>query len=437
MRNVEYPFTIDDTVGYSYYAMSVKVIVGTQWGDEGKGKITDILAEKMDYVVRYQGGNNAGHTVVVGEKTFKLHLIPSGILYDSVTSMIGNGVVIDPGVLIKEMDTLAEQGIHIDENRLKISSIAHVILPVHRSIDSNQESLRREEKIGTTGRGIGPCYTDKVSRVGVRMMDLLSKDRLMARLKKHPHIDPDQLNEVVDLYLGYGERLKPYITDTSLKINQAITSGKRIIMEGAQGTMLDVDHGTYPFVTSSNPISGAACIGAGIGPHKIDQVIGVTKAYSTRVGEGPFPTEEFEETNDYLRTKGGEFGTTTSRPRRCGWLDLVVLRYAVRINGITEICLTKLDVLDELKSIKVCTAYETPTGKVEEFPLDLETFSEAKPIYDELPGWETDISDLTNFDDLPQNAKSYVKYISNILGVRISLVSVGSRRNQTIHLLEH
>ena len=417
--------------------MSVKVIVGTQWGDEGKGKITDILAEKMDYVVRYQGGNNAGHTVVVGENTFKLHLIPSGILYGSVTSVIGNGVVIDPGVLIQEMETLASQGIQIDENRFKISSIAHVILPIHRSIDSKQESMRREEKIGTTGRGIGPCYTDKVSRVGIRMMDLLSKDRLMNRLKKHPNLDEDEMSDIINLYLGYGERLRPFITDTSLQINRAITSGKRIIMEGAQGTMLDIDHGTYPFVTSSNPISGAACIGAGIGPHKIDQVIGVTKAYSTRVGEGPFPTEEHQDAGEYLRTKGCEFGTTTSRPRRCGWLDLVVLRYAVRINGITEICLTKLDVLDELKNIKVCTAYQTEDGKVEEFPLDLETFSNAKPIYDELPGWESDISNCTNFDELPQNAKSYVKYISNILGVRISLVSVGSKRNQTIHLLEH
>ena len=417
--------------------MSVKVIVGTQWGDEGKGKITDILAEKMDYVVRYQGGNNAGHTVVVGENTFKLHLIPSGILYGSVTSVIGNGVVIDPGVLIQEMETLASQGIQIDENRFKISSIAHVILPIHRSIDSKQESMRREEKIGTTGRGIGPCYTDKVSRVGIRMMDLLSKDRLMNRLKKHPNLDEDEMSNIINLYLGYGERLRPFITDTSLQINRAITSGKRIIMEGAQGTMLDIDHGTYPFVTSSNPISGAACIGAGIGPHKIDQVIGVTKAYSTRVGEGPFPTEEHQDAGEYLRTKGCEFGTTTSRPRRCGWLDLVVLRYAVRINGITEICLTKLDVLDELKNIKVCTAYQTEDGKVEEFPLDLETFSNAKPIYDELPGWESDISNCTNFDELPQNAKSYVKYISNILGVRISLVSVGSKRNQTIHLLEH
>ncbi len=423
--------------GILNYAMSVKVIVGTQWGDEGKGKITDILAEKMDYVVRYQGGNNAGHTVVVGESTFKLHLIPSGILYQSVVSVIGNGVVIDPGVLLNEIDTLAQQGIHIDANRLKISSIAHVILPVHRSMDSQQESRRREEKIGTTGRGIGPCYTDKVSRVGVRVMDLLCNDRLASRLKKHPHMVDEDIDQVLADYADFGKRLAPFVVDTSLLINQAISSGKRIIMEGAQGTMLDVDHGTYPFVTSSNPISGAACIGAGIGPHKIDQVIGVTKAYSTRVGEGPFPTEEFGDVSEYLRTKGCEFGTTTSRPRRCGWLDLVVLRYAVRINGITEICLTKLDVLDDLKTIKVCTGYDTLNGRIEEFPLDLDVFSEAKPIYDELPGWESDISQCTNFDDLPLNAKSYVKYISNVLGVHISLVSVGSNRKQTIHLLQH
>jgi adenylosuccinate synthase len=417
--------------------MSVKVIVGTQWGDEGKGKITDILAEKMDYVVRYQGGNNAGHTVVVGESTFKLHLIPSGILYESVMSVIGNGVVIDPGVLLQEIKTLAEQGIYVDEKRLNISSLAHVILPIHRSMDSKQESMRREEKIGTTGRGIGPCYTDKVSRVGVRMMDLLSKDRLTRCLQKHPNLEEADIQSVLDDYLEYGQKLKPFIVDSSLKINQAITAGKKIIMEGAQGTMLDVDHGTYPFVTSSNPISGAACIGAGIGPHKIDQVIGVAKAYSTRVGEGPFPTEEFDSVCEYLREKGCEFGTTTSRPRRCGWLDLVVLRYAVRVNGITEICLTKIDVLDELKSIKVCTAYNTPDGRVEEFPLDLDTFSEAVPVYDELPGWEEDISGITDFEKLPLNAKNYVKYVSNILGVKITLVSVGSNRAQTIHLLQH
>jgi adenylosuccinate synthase len=423
--------------GILNFGMSVKVIVGTQWGDEGKGKITDILAEKMDMVVRYQGGNNAGHTVVVGNETFKLHLIPSGILYKSVCSIIGNGVVIDPGVLLQEIEKLESQGISIDADRFKISSIAHVILPTHRSIDSKQESLRKEEKIGTTGRGIGPCYTDKVARVGIRVMDLLSTDRLTKALKKNPDVDESDYDEIIELYSSYGEKLKPFIIDTSLFINKAIIEGKRIIMEGAQGTMLDVDHGTYPFVTSSNPISGAACIGAGVGPHKIDQVIGVTKAYSTRVGEGPFPTEELDDVCEYLRTKGCEYGTTTERPRRCGWLDLVVLRYAVRVNGLTEICLTKVDVLDELKTIKVCTGYETQDGVIHEFPLDLDMFSSAKPIYDELPGWEEDISGITNYDDLPINVKNYVKYISNLIGVPISLVSVGSKRDQTIHLIEH
>ena len=417
------------------YRMSVKVLVGTQWGDEGKGKITDILAEKIDYVVRYQGGNNAGHTVVVGSNTFKLHLIPSGILYDSVVSVIGNGVVIDPNVLLGEIDALGTQGIHIDENRLRISSIAHVILPIHTALDSRQESSRQDEKIGTTGRGIGPCYTDKVARVGIRMLDLLCHDTLRNRLLKHPDIDPNDVDAIVEEYGRYGNRLRPFITDTSLEINRAIERGKKIIMEGAQGTMLDVDHGTYPFVTSSNPISGAACIGTGIGPHKIDQVIGVTKAYLTRVGEGPFPTEAFGDIGDYLRTKGGEIGTTTARPRRCGWLDLVLLKYAVRINGITEICLTKLDVLDNLDTIKVCTAYDTTNGILDEFPLDRHVFSQSKPIYDELPGWKSNISQLTNFDDLPLNAKNYIKYISNILRVRISLVSVGSGRHQTIQLL--
>lgn len=424
-------------VGYPMRAMSVKVLVGTQWGDEGKGKITDILAEHVDMVVRYQGGNNAGHTVVVGEKTFKLHLIPSGILYPSVCSVIGNGVVIDPGVLLQEMKTLEEKGVVIEPSRFKISCIAHVILPTHRLKDSKQESLRHEQRIGTTGRGIGPCYTDKVARIGIRMLDLMSKDRLEKRLQKQHDLSRTDRAEIVETYHAYGEALAPYITDTSLFINSAIAEGKKIIMEGAQGTMLDVDHGTYPFVTSSNPISGAACIGAGIGPHKIDQVVGVAKAYSTRVGEGPFPTEELGKMNDYLRDKGCEYGTTTERPRRCGWLDLVILRYAVRINGITEICLTKMDVLDDLKTVKICTGYRSNGETIHEFPLELDVFSKATPIYDELPGWETDISAITRYDELPLNAKNYVKYIANILGVPITLVSVGSKRNQTIQLIQH
>lgn len=421
--------------------MTVKVLVGAQWGDEGKGKITDILAENMDFVVRYQGGNNAGHTVCVGEKTFKLHLIPSGILYDTCCCVIGNGVVIDPEVLFQEMDTLKTQGITVTANKLKISNIAHVILPYHKYLDSNQEIKRLDQKIGTTGKGIGPCYTDKVSRFGVRTMDLLDKDKLRKKIQKRnwDEIIPDHpfnIEDVVETYYGYGQKLKPFITDTSLYINKAIDSHKRIILEGAQGTMLDVDHGTYPFVTSSNPISGGACIGVGIGPNKIDDVIGVTKAYVTRVGEGPFPTELDNAQGEYLRERGAEFGTTTGRPRRCGWLDLVALKYAIRVNGLTQICLTKLDVLDGLETIKVCTGYKTSQGVLEEFPLDLDLFTEAVPIYEELPGWSEDISQIENRKDLPKEARNYIDYIEEKSGVQISMVSVGSKRAQTIHLFK-
>ncbi len=422
--------------------MPVKVIIGAQWGDEGKGKITDILAAENDLVVRYQGGNNAGHTVVVGDKTFKLHLIPSGILYETCTCIIGNGVVVDPEILLQEINNLKkDKGIDVTPEKFKISSLAHVILPFHKILDSKEEAQRHEEKIGTTGRGIGPAYTDKVSRVGVRIMDLLSKERLTKKINKKnwPAILKENcpnVQDVIDKYFEFGQILKPFIIDSSLFINQAIDQGKNIIMEGAQGTMLDIDHGTYPYVTSSNPLSGGACIGAGIGPHKIDRVIGVTKAYITRVGEGPFPTELLDETGAYLRNKGAEFGTTTNRPRRCGWLDLVVLRYAIRVNGITELCLTKLDVLDGLKTIKVCNKYKMENETVKYFPLDLEMFSQCEPIYEELPGWSEDISQITKFEDLPQNAKEYINYIEKITGVKISLVSVGSKRNQTIHLLK-
>ena len=419
--------------------MTVSVIVGSQWGDEGKGKITDILAERVNLVVRYQGGNNAGHTVVVGDQTFKLHLIPSGVLYPACTCIIANGVVVDPEVFFQEIDTLKKQGISVTPDNLKVSSIAHVILPFHKQLDNAQEAKRHAEKIGTTGKGIGPTYTDKVARSGVRIMDLFSKDHLRKKLDKR-HWDTvfqDQIDidVVVETYYNFGQRLKPFVIDSSLFINQAIDAGKNIILEGAQGTMLDVDHGTYPYVTSSNPISGGACIGAGVGPHKIDQVLGVTKAYVTRVGEGPFPTELTDEIGENLRERGGEFGTTTGRPRRCGWLDLVALRYAIRVNGLTSICLTKLDVLDGLNAIKVCTHYETPSGKLTEFPLNLDEFTNAKPVYVERPGWDEDISNLTSFDELPQNARDYVSFISKEVGVQIKMVSVGTQRRQTIHLL--
>ncbi|NDC83193.1 adenylosuccinate synthase [bacterium] len=421
--------------------MTVKIIVGAQWGDEGKGKITDILAEKVNLVVRYQGGNNAGHTVVVGDKTFKLHLIPSGVLYKSVTCVIANGVVIDPEVMFQELSTLREKGVEITPDQLKISSLAHVILPFHRMLDSKQESDRGSNKIGTTGRGIGPCYTDKIGRVGVRVVDLLNKERL-ARLIRQREWDQVlgtavNLDEVIESYVAFGQRIKPYVVDSSLFINEAINSGKHVILEGSQGTMLDIDHGTYPFVTTSNPVSGGACSGAGIGPHKINHVIGVAKAYVTRVGEGPFPTELNDETGEKLRHRGAEFGTTTNRPRRCGWLDLVGLRYAVRVNGFTEICLTKLDVLDDCDSIKVCTAYRLANGSiVTEFPLDYDEFTNCEPIYEELLGWKVDISQITDYDQLPPTAKHYAAFISERVGVPITMISVGSRRHQTIHLLE-
>jgi len=421
--------------------MPVSVIVGTQWGDEGKGKITDILAEHVDLVVRYQGGNNAGHTVCVGEETFKLHLIPSGILYPSCLCVIGNGVVIDPEVFFQEIETLKKQDIHVTPNQLKVSSLAHVITPFHRQLDNQQESKRHAEKIGTTGKGIGPTYTDKIMRTGLRIQDLLNPEIIRKRLQKQhweqrlPNSDTD-LEAVVQQYAEFGEKLRPFIIDSSLFINKAIDAGKKIIMEGAQGTMLDVDHGTYPFVTSSNPVSGGACIGAGIGPHKIDKVMGVTKAYVTRVGEGPFITELTDETGELLRERGGEFGTTTGRPRRCGWLDLVVLKYAVRVNGLTSICFTKVDVLDGLKTIKVCTKYKTPEGEIEEFPLDLDTFSKCEPVYEELPGWDEDTSKITHWEELPKNAQDYINFVSDQVGVDIKMISVGTRRRQTIHIVE-
>jgi len=420
--------------------MAVCVIVGTQWGDEGKGKITDILAETHDIVVRFQGGNNAGHTVVVGDTTFKLHLIPSGILYDTCVCLIANGVVINPKFLFQELDTLKEKGIVVTPSRLKISSLAHVILPFHQELDLQEEAKRHEQKIGTTGKGIGPCYTDKISRRGIRIQDLLNKDRLRKKIEKHKWEQwipgaSDRLESVIEEYAQWGEKLAPYVVDSSLYINNAINQNKKIIMEGAQGVMLDVDHGTYPFVTSSNTVSGGACTGVGIGPHKIDQVIGITKAYVTRVGQGPFPTELQDKTGELLRQIGGEYGTTTGRPRRCGWLDLVVLKYAVRVNGITEICLTKLDVLDSLGEIKICTHYKTPEGLQEEFPLDLDDFSDSEPVYVTLPGWNQDTSQLTEYKDLPENAKAYVKFISDFCGVKIKMISVGTRRRQTIHLI--
>jgi len=425
--------------------MPVTVIVGSQWGDEGKGKITDLLSRDMDMVVRYQGGNNAGHTVVIGEKTFKLHLIPSGIFYPNVTCVIGNGVVIDPAVLLSEMETLQAQG--IEPKNLKISAKAHIIFPYHRYIDQAQEKKREAGRIGTTSRGIGPCYVDKFNRRGIRIGDLYNEAAFMEKLKWNIEEKSFMLknfykmdfeldfNAILNDYLGHARMLKKFVAeDISVLVSDAAENGKNILLEGAQGTMLDVDHGTYPFVTSSNPISGGACTGAGIGPKMIDSVIGVVKAYVTRVGSGPFVTEIASEVGDFLREKGGEYGATTGRPRRCGWFDAVVLRYACRINGLTHLAVTKLDVMDELPSIKLCVAYKYNQKELREFPSELGILEKCEPVYEELPGWRADTTQARSYVDLPENAKKYLDRLSKLAGAPISLISIGAERGKIIRL---
>jgi adenylosuccinate synthase len=422
--------------------MSVVALVGTQWGDEGKGKITDVLASQADVVVRYQGGNNAGHTVVVGEKTYKLHLVPSGILSADTMCIIGNGVVVDPQVLCSEIQSLNAWG--ISTSNLYVSERAHVIMPYHRVLDELEES-RRVSKIGTTARGIGPAYVDKYMRMGIRMLDLKSPARLERALEQalafknpllqkvygHPGFDPAELLEE---YLEYGRVLAPLITDTSLLLHEAREKGLNILLEGAQGTLLDIDHGTYPFVTSSNPTAGGAAPGAGLGPNQIDGVIGVVKAYTTRVGEGPFPTELRDATGDLIRERGREYGTTTGRPRRCGWFDAVMVRYAVRVNGLTGLAITLLDVLDALDEVKVCVAYEYRGERLERFPADLEVLEECRPIYETLSGWKEEISAVRSFEELPEQAQAYLQFIAEQVGCPVQMVSVGPRRDQTIFL---
>ncbi|WP_018249447.1 adenylosuccinate synthase [Orenia marismortui] len=423
--------------------MSTIVVVGTQWGDEGKGKITDMIGEETDAVVRYQGGNNAGHTVVVGDKEYKLHLIPSGILYDNTKCVIGNGVVIDPKVLIEELDYLAEKGVEV--NNLYISSKAHLIMPYHRSLDKAEEIRKANAKIGTTGKGIGPVYMDKIGRFGIRVEDLLDENVFRAKvveaielknliLEKVYGLDTFEAEDIVEEYLGYVSRIEDYITDTSLLINQEIEAGNNILFEGAQGTLLDIDHGTYPFVTSSNPTAGGVCSGTGVGPTKIDEILGIVKAYTTRVGEGPFPTELEDNIGEYLREKGHEFGTTTGRARRCGWFDAIIVKYAARINGLTGLAITKLDVLDDLEEIKICTGYEYKGEVITEFPTKEEVLKECKPVYETLPGWKSKTSDIKDYDKLPENAKKYLARISELTDTKISILSIGPKRNQTIVL---
>ena len=425
--------------------MTVSVIVGTQWGDEGKGKITDLLSQDMDMVVRYQGGNNAGHTVVIGENTFKLHLIPSGIFFSNVSCVIGNGVVIDPSVLLQEIESLRSQGFSADN--LRISGQAHVILPYHKDLDAAQEKKQEEGRIGTTCRGIGPCYVDKYNRRGIRIADLFNQSVLKAKLEWNLAEKTSllnnfygmkiqyNLNEIFQEFLGYSHAIKQYVLEDSTSfIHQAVVNRKNILMEGAQGTMLDVDHGTYPYVTSSNPTSGGACSGAGIAPNVIDRVIGITKAYVTRVGGGPFPTEIKTEMGDKLREWGGEYGATTGRPRRCGWFDGVVMRHAAKINGLTQLAVTKLDVLSPLDSIKICTSYKSAGKEYKDFPPDIYRLETCEPVYEEFPGWKDDISKIKEYKDLPVNAKKYLDKLAEIAEAPISMVSVGPERTQIIKI---
>jgi adenylosuccinate synthase len=421
--------------------MPAIVIIGAQWGDEGKGKATDLLADRTDFVVKFNGGNNAGHTVVVGDQKYALHLLPSGILTEGVIPVIANGVVIDIEVLFDELTALASRG--VDVSKLVVSANAHVITQYHRTLDKVTERFLGKRQIGTTGRGIGPAYADKINRVGIRIQDLFDENILRQKVEGALHQKNHLLvkiynrraiavDEVVDDLLSYTERLRPMVADTGLLLNQALDAGKTIVFEGGQATMLDVDHGTYPFVTSSNSTSGGAATGTGVAPNRIDRVIGIVKAYTTRVGSGPFPTELHDESGEFLRSKGFEFGTTTGRPRRTGWYDAPIARYSARINGVTDYVMTKLDVLTGLEQIPVCVAYEVDGVRVDEVPVSQSDFHHAVPIYENFPGWTEDITGVREFDDLPKNARDYVLAIEAISGARISAIGVGPDREAII-----
>jgi adenylosuccinate synthase len=422
------------------------VIVGTQWGDEGKGKIVDLLAEKAHMVVRFQGGNNAGHTMVVDGEQFICHLIPSGILQDK-TCIIGNGVVVDPAVLLEEIDNLKRRGVNIVDDRLMISERAHLIMPYHQSVDHAREKFKGDKKIGTTGRGIGPAYEDKATRRGIRFVDLLDPgvfaekvhtilDEKNFYLKNYLSAAVLDARDIIDQYQIYAQRLAPYVANTSVIINRAMEDGQHVMFEGAQGTHLDIDHGTYPFVTSSSTLAGNACCGSGVGPRQIDEVIGIVKAYTTRVGQGPFPAELFDNIGDRIQEKGVEFGATTGRRRRCGWLDTVILKNSVRLNGLSGLAITKLDVLDGLASIKICTGYEYKNEIISDFPASLDVLADCKPIYEALPGWTENLSNLRKLEDFPENARKYLDRITELTETDIHIVSVGPGRDQTI-VLKH
>jgi len=418
------------------------IVVGTQWGDEGKGKFTDLVAKEMDLVVRYQGGHNAGHTLVVGDESFALQLVPSGILYEHITPVIGNGVVVDPIVLLAELDMLNERG--VNTSRLKVSGNAHVIFPYHQELDGLMERHLGENKLGTTKRGIGPAYADKAFRTGIRIQDLLDEKILRAKLEtvlheKNPMLAkvynrlPYEIDELCENYLGETlDRIRPHIADTVSLVHESLESGGNVLFEGAQATFLDLDHGTYPFVTSSNPTAGGACIGAGVGPRHIDRIIGIAKAYTTRVGAGPFVAELFDEVGDHLIDVGHEYGTNTGRRRRTGWFDAVMLRHAVRLNSLTEVALTKLDVLDQLAELKVCVAYDVKGTRHDHLPYHQSELHAATPVYETLPGWQTDITEVTSDGDLPQAARDYIAFLESQIGVPITLVGTGPARRQTV-----
>ena len=420
--------------------MSSVVVVGTQWGDEGKGKITDFLSENAEVIARYQGGDNAGHTIQFNGVTYKLHLIPSGIFSPEKISVIGNGVVLNPKSLITELAYLHERNVTTDN--LRISDRAHVILPYHIRLDQLQEEAKGDNKIGTTNKGIGPCYMDKAARVGIRVADLLDREVFAERLRinlaeknrlftKVYDADPIEFDDIFEEYYEYGQQMKQYVCDTSVVLNDALDHGKRVLFEGAQGVMLDIDQGTYPFVTSSNPVAGGVTIGSGVGPSKIDKVVGVCKAYTSRVGDGPFPTELFDEVGDRIREVGHEYGTTTGRPRRVGWFDSVVMRHSRRVSGITNLSLNSIDVLSGLDTVKICVAYDLDGERIDHYPASLEQLKRCKPIYEELPGWSEDITGVRHLDELPENARNYVRRIGELVGVRISTFSVGPDRDQT------
>jgi adenylosuccinate synthase len=421
------------------------VIVGTQWGDEGKGKIVDILTQQADIVVRFQGGPNAGHTVVVGDKQTILHQIPSGILHPGKKCIVGNGVVIDPETLIHEIDEVKSQGYFKDDSALLISETAHLIMPYHKMMDIAREKIKGQNKIGTTGRGIGPAYEDKVGRNGIRVIDLFNDDVFRNKLEnnlkeKNFYLQqylgesPFSADEILKQFSGFRDKIKQYFGNASFFLYEAVKAGRKVLFEGAQGTMLDVDHGTYPFVTSSNTASAQAAIGSGIGPKNLDRIVGIAKAYTTRVGAGPFPTELDDDTGKFLRDHGGEYGATTGRPRRCGWCDLVPIRHSIRVNSITHLTLTKLDVLSGLKTLKVCTGYTLDGKLLDGFPSDFSVLEKSIPVYEEVAGWEEDLSSITRFEDLPEASKKYIAYIEEKTGLPVIMVSVGTRRSQIITL---